>query len=205
MRRRRRHRALPRGRGRRGARLPRVGSGVPCPKRPRHPRPRRRSAGLRRGGSAHRQLQDISQRQQTFLKQLYNTLVETLSTGQDPSVKTQTYHMDQSNDVVYGMQPTQPTTPSQSVQEIDDQCVSSYMLEALKSTASAFTMTALEATNPVLRRVFSDSIPNIIEMAYEVFLYQNKHQYYQVPQLQQQDMQELANSFAPIQGGTMSH
>lgn len=151
------------------------------------------------------QLQDISQRQQTFLKQLYNTLVETLSTGQDPSVKTQTYHMDQSNDVVYGMQPTQPTTPSQSVQEIDDQCVSSYMLEALKSTASAFTMTALEATNPVLRRVFSDSIPNIIEMAYEVFLYQNKHQYYQVPQLQQQDMQELANSFAPIQGGTMSH
>src|SRR5699024_4056219 len=62
------------------------------------------------------QLQDIPQRQQTFLKQLYNTLVESLSTGQDPSVKTQTYHMDQSNDVVYGMQPTQPTTPSQSVQ-----------------------------------------------------------------------------------------
>ncbi|HEX6594725.1 MAG TPA: spore coat protein, partial [Bacillota bacterium] len=43
------------------------------------------------------------------------------------------------------------------------------------------------------------------EMAYEVFLYQNKHHYYQVPQLQQQDMQELINSFAPIQGGTMTH
>lgn len=151
------------------------------------------------------QLKHISERQQTFLKQLYNTLVETLTTGQEPSVKTQTYHMEQSNDVLYGMQPSQPTTPSQSVQEIDDQCVSSYMLESLKSMASSFTMTALETTNPVLRRVFSDSVPNIVEMAYEVFLYQNKHHYYQVPQLQQQDMQELINSFAPIQGGTMTH
>jgi spore coat protein CotF len=37
-------------------------------------------------------------------------------------------------------------------------------------------------------------------MAYELAIYQNKHHYYQVPQLNQQDMQALLNSFAPVQG-----
>ena len=62
------------------------------------------------------------------------------------------------------------------------------------------TMAALETTNPVVRRVLADSVPNCIEMAYEISLYQNKHHYYQVPQLAQQDMQQLLNSFAPAQG-----
>ncbi|WP_163971475.1 spore coat protein [Oceanobacillus halotolerans] len=146
------------------------------------------------------ELKTMLQQHQTFLKQLYNTIVETLKTGQKPTVETYTYNMTQSNDVVYGMQPSQPKSPAQSVNEINDQCVSSYMMSALKACASTFTMTALEVTNPVLRRVFADSVPNMVEMAYEVFLYQNKNQYYQVPQLQQQDMQALKNSFAPIQG-----
>lgn len=142
----------------------------------------------------------ISQRQRTFFTQLYNTLIETLKTGQDPSMPTQTYNMEQNNDVLYGMQPKPPKTPSQSVNEINDECVSSYMLGQLKSISSAFTMTALEVTNPVLRRIFADSIPNVIEMAYEVFLYQNKHQYYQVPQLIPGHMQAIQNGFAPAQG-----
>ncbi len=151
------------------------------------------------------ELMSMMQRHRTFMSQLYNTIVNTLKTGQDPQVPTQTYNMQQDNTVIYGMQPSAPKTPSQSVNEINDQCISSFMLGILKSAASGFTLTALEANNPVLRRVFADSIPNVIEMAYEVFLYQNKHQYYQVPQLQQQDMQTLTNSYAPIQGGTMPH
>ncbi|MFD1038219.1 spore coat protein [Virgibacillus byunsanensis] len=150
------------------------------------------------------ELKSMLQQHRAFLNQLYNTCVETLKTGQEPQVETQTYHMAQNNDVVYGMQPSQPKAPAQSVNEINDQCVSSYMMGVLKSSASAFTMASLETTNPVLRRVFADSVPNLVEMAYEVFLYQNKNQYYQVPQLQQQDMQGLMNSFAPIQG-TMPH
>jgi spore coat protein CotF len=63
-------------------------------------------------------------------------------------------------------------------------------------------MSALETTNPVVRRVLADSVPNCIEMAYEISLYQNKHHYYQVPQLAQQDMQQMLNSFAPVQGQT---
>ncbi|MGM8365028.1 spore coat protein [Virgibacillus sp. W0181] len=150
------------------------------------------------------QLMSMLQRHRTFLTQLYNTAVNTLKTGQDPAVDTQTYKMEQSNDVIFGMQPSAPKKPSQSVSELNDECISSFMLGQMKALASGFTMTALEATNPVLRRVFQDSIPNLIEMGYEVFLYQNKNQYYQVPQLMQQDMQNYTNSFAPIQG-TMPH
>lgn len=149
------------------------------------------------------ELMSISERHHTFMAQMYNSLVDTLKTGQDPAVPTQTYKMQASNEVIYGMKQSQPKAPSQSTNEINDECVSAFMLGDLKSIATAFTTTALESTNPVLRRVFADSIPNVIEMAYEVFLYQNKHQYYQVPQLEAKDMQILMNCFAPIQGNTI--
>lgn len=147
------------------------------------------------------ELKAMLQRQKAFQTQLYNTIVDTLQTGQDPSVPTQTYQMNEPNDVTYGMAPSQPKSPAQSVHEINDECITSFMMGGLKACASAFTTTALEATNPVLRRVLADSIPNVIEMAYEVFLYQNKHQYYQVPQLKQEDMQQYINGFSPMQGG----
>lgn len=150
-------------------------------------------------------LKTMEQRHHTFLTQLYNTIIETLQSGQEPTVKTQVYNMEQNNNVIYGLKPSAPKSPVQSVDQINDQCVSGYMLGVMKSTASAFTMTALESTNPVLRRVFADSIPNIIEMAYEVFLYQNKNNYYQVAQLAPQDMQQIMNSFAPVQQGNMPH
>ncbi|WP_249871436.1 spore coat protein [Oceanobacillus saliphilus] len=150
------------------------------------------------------ELKTMLQNHKAYMSLTYNTIVETLKTGNEPSVKTQTYNMAQSNDVLYGMKPSQPKTPAQSATELNDQCISSFMLGNLKSSATAFTMTALETTNPVLRRVFADSVPHIIEMAYEVFLYQNKHQYYQVPQLKPEDMQIYRNSFSPTQN-TMQH
>ncbi|HLS08614.1 spore coat protein [Lentibacillus sp.] len=151
------------------------------------------------------ELLSMSQKHRAFCSQLYNTIVDTFQSGQDPAVDTQSYKMDQNNNVTYGMQPpTQPSTPVQSVSEINDQKISGFMMSSLKSAASAFTMAALEMTNPVMRRVLADSVPNMIEMAYEVFLYQNKNQYYQVPQLQQQDMQAFQQSYAPTQG-TMPH
>src|SRR5699024_9179703 len=80
----------------------------------------------------------------------------------------------------FGMTPSAPKTPIQSASQIDDQCISSGILGHLKGIATHFTTTALEASNPVLRRIFADSIPNVIELGYEMYLYQNKHQYYQV-------------------------
>ena len=74
------------------------------------------------------------------------------------------------------------------------------MPEAGKNGGSGKAVDGLETCNPGLRRVLADSIPNCIEMAYELAIYQNKHHYYQVPQLAQQDMHALLNSFAPTQG-----
>jgi spore coat protein CotF len=150
------------------------------------------------------ELSGIMQRQKGFISQMYNTILDTLKSGQDPAVKTQTYEMQENNQTTYGMTPSTPKAPITSVGEINDQCVSSALLGHLKGMATHFTTTALESSNPVLRRIFADSVPNIIEMAFETFLYQNKHQYYQVPQLPLNDMQAIINAHAPV-SGTMPH
>ncbi|MGE1103459.1 spore coat protein [Peribacillus simplex] len=153
------------------------------------------------------ELMDILDRQYQFIQDEYNITLECFQTGQDPSKRTQSYKMNQGNDFIYGLTPTQPKKPLRSVSEITDECISAMMLGAVKSTASMEAMSALEITNPVVRRVLADSVPNCIEMAYEISVYQNKHHYYQVPQLAQQDMQQMMNSYAPAQGNNnnMSH
>ena len=153
------------------------------------------------------ELLDILNRQYQFIQDEYNISLECFQTGQDPSKPTQSYKMNQGNDFIYGLTPTQPKKPLQSVSEITDECISGLMLAAVKSAASMKAMAALEITNPVVRRVFADSVPNCIEMAYEISIYQNKHHYYQVPQLAQQDMQQMMNSYAPAQGNNnnLSH
>ncbi|CAM3142994.1 spore coat protein [Filibacter tadaridae] len=146
------------------------------------------------------ELLDILDRQYRFTLNEYNTTVECFKTGQDPTQPTQSYEMKQGNDFVYGMKESPPKKPIQSADEISDEIISGFLLGACKTAASAKTMSALETCNPVVRRVLADSIPNCIEMAYELSIYQNKHHYYQVPQLAQQDMQQLLNAFAPAQG-----
>ncbi|AIE60030.1 spore coat protein [Bacillus methanolicus] len=146
------------------------------------------------------ELADIMDRQYRFLQDEYNITLECFKTGTDPSKPTQSYKMKQGNDFVYGIKPSQPKKPIQSASEINEEIVSGFLLGALKSMASMKTMAALETTNPVVRRVLADSVPNCIEMAYEINIYQNKHHYYQIPQLAQQDMQQFLNSFAPAQG-----
>ncbi|MBS4210243.1 spore coat protein [Bacillus sp. FJAT-50079] len=145
------------------------------------------------------ELLSILDRQYQFIQGEYNTTVDCFKSGQDPAVPTQSYKMTQGNDFVYGLKPSQPKKPIQSTNELNDGCISGLMLGSVKASASAKTMAALEVTNPVVRRVLADSVPNCIEMAYELSIYQNKHHYYQVPQLTQQDMQQMLNSFAPAQ------
>lgn len=147
-------------------------------------------------------LKAILQRQTTAITEMYNTIIDTFQSGQDPKVPTKTYEMNERNSVLYGMKETQPKSPAKSVQDINDECISGFMMGNIKAAASGFTMTAMEVTNPVLRRLFADSIPNLIEMAYEIFLYQNKNQYYQVPQLKEEDMQIIMNSYAAAQNKT---
>jgi spore coat protein CotF len=149
------------------------------------------------------ELMNILDRQYQFITQEYNTTVDCFKTGQDPAVPTQTYNMTQGNDFVYGMKPSQPKKPLTSASELSDECISGLLLGAHKTMAASKAMAACEVTNPVVRRVLADSVPNCIEMAYELSIYQNKHHYYQVPQLAPQDMQQLLNSYAPAQMNTM--
>ncbi|WP_433708764.1 spore coat protein [Paenibacillus illinoisensis] len=156
------------------------------------------------------ELRDILLRQKQFMSEEYNITLECFRTGQDPSKPTQSYKMSQDNDFTYGMKPSQPQKPMLSATEICDQSISLSMLNALKSGAVMKTTAALESTNPVVRRVLADSLPNCIEMAYEISIYQNKNGFYQVPQLPQQDMQQMLNGFAPSMiasqiGGNLPH
>ncbi|MDW0117073.1 spore coat protein [Sporosarcina thermotolerans] len=146
------------------------------------------------------ELLDILDRQYRFAMDEYNITVECFKTGQDPSHPTGSYKMKQSNDFIYGMKQSQPKKPMQNSNEITDEMISGFLLGSAKANATGKTAAALETCNPVVRRVLQDSIPNCIEMAYELALYQNKHHYYQVPQLAQQDMQQLVNSYASAQG-----
>lgn len=166
--------------------------------------------GLEHYNLSQEQIQDqtlaqIAQRHREFLTQLYNTIIDTFQSGQEPNVKTQTYHMQDANtQTTFGVQQGKPKTPIQNISELTDECISGSFLGHLKGIATHFTTTALEATHPVLRRIFADSVPNVIEMAYEIYLYQNKHAYYQVPQYNAHDTQAIINSFAPIQNN-MTH
>ncbi|KMY48818.1 spore coat protein [Peribacillus loiseleuriae] len=143
------------------------------------------------------ELMDMLDRQYQFIQDEYNTTVDCFTTGGNPAKPTQSYKMKQGNDFIFGLTPTQPKKPLQSVTEITDESISGLMLGAVKSSAAMKAMAACEVTNPVVRRVLADSVPNCIEMAYEISIYQNKHHYYQVPQLAKQDMQQMLNAFAP--------
>ncbi len=146
------------------------------------------------------ELLDILDRQYRFMLDEYNITVESFKTGQDPSHPTQSYKMQTGNDFVYGMKPGQPKKPMSSAAELNDEIISGFLLSSAKASAASKAMAACEVCNPVLRRVIADSVPNCIEMAYELSIYQNKHHYYQVPQLASQDMTALLNAYAPAQG-----
>lgn len=145
------------------------------------------------------ELLTMMDRQFHFMQEEYNITVDCFKSGQDPMKPTQKYMMKQDNDFVYGLKQSQPKKPMQSTSEISDEIISGYMLGVHKQGASLKAMAALEVANPVVRRVLADSVPNCIEMAYEVSIYQNKHHYYQVPQLAQQDTMAIVNEFAPSQ------
>ncbi|WP_409305816.1 spore coat protein [Peribacillus sp. SCS-155] len=149
------------------------------------------------------ELLDIMDRQNRFMQEEYNITLDCLKSGQDPYKPTQSYKMKESNDVIYGLKDTEPVTPIQSQSDISDQTVSSCILGSLKAGAAMKTMASLESSNPVVRRVLADSLPNCIEMAYEVSLYQNKRHYYQMPQFPENDMRKLANEFAPVKGQSL--
>ncbi|WP_339214011.1 spore coat protein [Solibacillus sp. FSL W8-0372] len=145
------------------------------------------------------ELLSIMDRQYPFMLDEYNLTMEAYKTRHDPKHPTRSYNMQIGNDTNYGIKPGEPKKPITSANEINDDIISSFMLSCHKAGAAGKTAAALECTNPVVRRVLQDSVPNCIEMAYEISLYQNKKGYYQVPQLSQQDMNTMLNMYGQAQ------
>ncbi|MER2191650.1 MAG: spore coat protein [Solibacillus sp.] len=161
-------------------------------------------AGLNQCVLMRDQIQDtellgILDRQYAFMLDEYNITVEAFKTGHDPKHPTRSYNMQMGNDYTYGLTPGQPKKPIQSANEVNDEILSGSLLSMHKMGATGKTAAALESTNPVVRRVLQDSVPNCVEMAYEVALYQNKHGYYQVPKLSPNDMSTMLNAFGEAQ------
>lgn len=146
-----------------------------------------------------KQLSSIVMAQEQYITKLYNVILETVHTAKEPQQKMADYMMQQTDPkTTFGLTPKPPKKPIQQPTEITDECISSAILGHLKGIASGFTMSALESTHPVLRRVIADSVPNIIEMAYEVFLYENQKGSYEVPQYSGSDMLQIINSYSKL-------
>lgn len=144
------------------------------------------------------ELLGIVERQTKFLQDEYNLIVQSLKTGQTPAKHTERYEMTGGHDFTYGLKlNSQPKKPMKSVSEVSEEWIAGRMLGALKACATVKTVGAIEATNPVVRRVIADSIPNDLEMAYEVAIYMNKKGFYQIPQFQPEVMTQLTNEFGP--------
>lgn len=141
------------------------------------------------------ELLSILDRQYAFMLDEYNITMEAYKTGHDPKHPTRTYNMQLSHDVQYGLSVSDPKKPIQSANEVDDSIIAGSLLSMHKMGAVGKTGAALESTNPVLRRVLQDSVPNCIEMAYEVSLYLNKRGKYQIPQFSSSDMNIMQNMY----------
>ncbi len=146
------------------------------------------------------ELLSIVDRQYAFMLDEYNITQEAYKTGHDPKHPTRSYKMQTSNDFEYGLTPAEPKKPMQSASEFNDEMISGVLLGIHKVGATGKTTAALESTNPVVRRVLQDSVPNCVEMAYEISLYQNKRGYYQVPKLSPTDMNTMLTAYGQGQG-----
>lgn len=145
------------------------------------------------------ELLSILDRQYAFMLDEYNITMEAYKTGHDPKHPTRTYNMQTGNDFKYGLTAGEPKKPIQSANEINDSIIAGSLLGMHKTGALAKTSAALESTNPVVRRVLQDSVPNCVEMAYELSLYMNKRGLYQVPQLSNADMNIMLNAYGEAQ------
>lgn len=146
-----------------------------------------------------KQLSSIVMTQKQFLTDIYNVIVETIQTANEPTMKIGVYSMQEKNPApAFGFTPKAPAKPITQTSQLTDECISSAILGHLKGIVSTFSTTALEASQPVLRRVIADSVPQVTEMAYEIFLYENQKAYYEVPQYNTSDMLHIINHYVKI-------
>lgn len=143
------------------------------------------------------QLKQLVDRQHLFVIDMYNTLLDTFQTGAAPANVTYPYEMKLTHDFSYGIKQQTPLAPMEAPTAVNDAFISSTLLGTIKSCATHCTTAALETTNPVVRRVLADSVPNLIELGYELSIYQNQNHVYQVPLMPENDAQVIRQNFQP--------
>lgn len=141
------------------------------------------------------QLKQVAEKQHLYLINTYNTILEAFQTGQAPAQVTYPYEMKLVHDFTFGLKQQTPLSPIEAPTAVNDALISGVLLSSVKTCATHATTAALECSNPVVRRVLADSVPNFIELGYELSIYQNQHHIYQVPLLQESDAAMIRNSF----------
>ncbi|WP_149454064.1 spore coat protein [Pasteuria penetrans] len=152
---------------------------------------------LLRPRSCCQELSAMLDRQYAFLCDEYNMMVQCFSTGQDPEHRTGRYMMRVNNQTSFHQQPMGMAIrrPIASENAVSGPHIAIYSLGMLKSLVAQKAAAVCEIIHPVIRRVISDSLPNNIEMAYELYLYLNHRGQYAVPQMGPQTMQGMTNAF----------
>lgn len=98
----------------------------------------------------------------------------------------------------YGLRNPASQSPNQSPQMLDDRDIASSMLCCTKATALLQISAALECADPQLRQMMIQGAVSCAEKAYEIFQYMNEKGYYQVPTLNPNTQQTLANTYQPV-------
>lgn len=143
------------------------------------------------------QLKQVVEKQHAYLIDVYNTLLDSFQTGNAPNQVTYPYEMKLVHDFTFGLRQQTPLAPIEAPTAVNDALISGILLGSVKTCATHCTTAALECTNPVVRRVVADSVPNLIELGYELSIYQNQHHIYQVPLLKEADSSMIIQNFQP--------
>jgi spore coat protein CotF len=141
-------------------------------------------------------LKQLVEKQLQFLQEEYNKLVGLLnqqSTGQG-----QTYKAPANFQPKYGLTATTPKKPNQSAKEITDEQLSAILLGTMKSSAITKFQASIEAADATWRNGLIQCATSCSEMSYEIWQYMNQNGYYQLPTLQQEAQQTIAQSYVSL-------
>lgn len=146
------------------------------------------------------ELRSILDHQIQFMTQDYNNMVQ--AANQRGMGQATPYRTPKSIQPVYGLDNPQPQSPNASINEMDDQDVSSGMLGCHKASAIKRMNGALECADPQLRQMMQQGALNCSEQAYEIWQYMNERRYYQVPTMQEMTTNTMIGTYSTAGGQT---
>ncbi|WP_442598967.1 spore coat protein [Neobacillus sp. D3-1R] len=140
------------------------------------------------------ELKNILQNQLNFMVSEYNAMVQALN-SKGNSTSLPPANLNKAFTPSYGMTPSSPEQPNNSMNQMNDRDVASGMRDCSKASAIMRTYAALECSDPQLRNMMAQGARNCIDQAYETWTYMNKNGYYRVPVFDQATMNTLLSTY----------